>query len=244
MAIEDFKHLIEVQSLERSIKEQLDGISEQDARVNHIVKQREIFSNETNLLSSDFKEKTAQLSSLENDLASAESKFEKTNDHIPLARNEAEANALQKELDSLAPLIEKLQDEILESLEESETIEASIKEKKVFLEGSAVSLEKIQAEAEKVKLEHKLAIKSLEERVTLLLDQTGENHRAAYLISCQNHKFNNPLCFIIGGSCSVCRFTLNQMQANEIEKGMITESCPGCGRLMSPLSAKNFKTLS
>ncbi|MFT6068516.1 MAG: putative nucleic acid-binding Zn-ribbon protein [Bacteriovoracaceae bacterium] len=240
MAIEDFKHLIEAQSLEKTIKEHLDGISEQVNRVLHIEKQREIFSNETNLLTSELKEKTTIVASLENDLASAESKLEKTNEHIPLARNENEANALQTEVDTLTPRIELLQNQILGILEEIESLESTIKEKEEFLTGSAKSLKLISDEAEKEKSSHQEAIKSLEQRVSSLLEQAGENHRTAYLLSCQTHKFNNPLCFVSTGSCSVCRYTLNQMQANEIEKGIATESCPGCGRLLTPLSAKTL----
>lgn len=240
MAIEDFKHLIEAQSLEKTIKEQLDGISEQDGRVLHIEKQREIFSKETNLLTSELKDKNILMSTLEKDLASAESKFEKTNEHIPLARNENEANALQKELDSLAPKIELLQNQILDLLEEVENLETLISEKEDFLQGSAKSLEAIKEEAIKEKNLHQSKIDSLEERVRLLMEQTGENHRTAYRLSCERHKYNNPLSFVISGSCSVCRYTLNQMQADEIEKGGITESCPGCGRLLTPLSAKTL----
>lgn len=240
MAIEDFKHLIEVQSLEKTIKEHLDGLEEQVNRVNHIEKQREIFSNETAELKSQLKEKTTIVSNHEKELASAEAKFEKTNEHIPLARNENEANALQKELDSLTPKIESLQNEILEFLEELESLEETISEKEEFLNGSAKSLELIKVEAEKESLAHKNSIKSLEERVSSLLEQANDNHKVAYEISCKKHKFNNPLCFVVGGSCSICRFTLNQMQSDEVEKGDITESCPGCGRLLTPLSAKNL----
>ncbi len=240
MAIEDFKHLIEAQSLEKTIKEHLDGISEQVNRVLHIEKQREIFSKETNLLSSELKEKMTLVAGLENDLASAESKLEKTNEHIPLARNENEANALQTEVDTLTPKIELLQNQILEILEETEVLEEAIKEKEEFLAGSAKSLELISNEADKEKLAHQSKIDSLEQRVSSLLEQADENHRMAYLLSCKTHKFNHPLCFVSTGSCSVCRYTLNQMQANDIEKGFATESCPGCGRLLTPLSAKTL----
>jgi predicted nucleic acid-binding Zn-ribbon protein len=240
MAIDDFKHLIEAQSLERSIKEHLTSISEQESRVKHIVKQREIFSKETEELTSVLDGKNLLLNKFEKDLASADSKLEKTMEHIPLARNENETTALQNEVDSLTPRIESLQDDILNLIEECELLEVSIKEKVVFLEGSAKSLEEISVEADKTKFKHQSEIEVLEERVNVLFNQVHDNYKTAYLISCETHKFNNPLCFVTGGACSVCRFTLNQMQADEIEKGGITESCHGCGRLLTPLSAKNL----
>jgi predicted nucleic acid-binding Zn-ribbon protein len=239
MAIVYFKHLIEAQSLEKTIKEHLDGISEQNNRVLHIEKHRAIISNETDQLSSELKEKTTLMSNSEKDLASAESKLVKTNEHIPLARNENEANALQTEVDTLTPKIEELENKILENLEEIEVIEAAINEKKEFLSGSAKSLSLISKEADSEKTKHQKQIDSLEGRVELLMEQAGQNHRTAYTLSCERHKFNNPLSFITGGCCSVCRYTINQMQADEIEKGGINESCPGCGRLLTPLSARN-----
>jgi len=240
MAIEDFKHLIEAQSLEKKMKEHLDATREQVSRVKHIEKQREINSSAKIDLESQLSEKSTELSKKEKDLFDSEAKAEKTNEHIPLARNEQETNALQKELDVLNPKIEKLQEEILELMEVTEELCNQISEKDEFLKGSLLSLEKIKKDSEIEIHNEEEKIKVLEERVSSLLSQTGENYRTAYLLSNEKHKFNNPLCFVSNSACHICRYTLNQMQATEIEKGEVTESCPGCGRLITPLSAKTL----
>lgn len=240
MAIDDFKHLIEAQSLEKKMKEHLDAIEEQKNRVKHIENQRELASNNKEELESHLAKKTELLNSSEKKLFEAEAKFEKTKEHIPLARNEQEANALQSEIETLEPLIEKLQEEILELMEEVEITSGEIKEKEEFLAGSLTSLEKIKDESDlEIKAEND-NVQVLQERVDSLLDQADSVHKTAYLLSNEKHRFNNPLCFVDNSACHVCRFTLNQMQANEIEKGTVTESCPGCGRLLTPLSAKTL----
>ncbi len=240
MAIEDFKHLIEAQSLEKKIKEHLDAIEEQVSRVKHIEKQREISANAKSDLESELNDKTAKLSTKEKDLFESEAKAEKTNEHIPLARNEQETNALQKELDVLIPKIENLQEEILELMQTIEDLGEQVAEKEEFLKGSLISLEKIKGDSENEINSEEEKIKVLEERVDSLLSQSGEIYKTGFLLSNEKHRFNNPLCFVSNSACHVCRYTLNQMQASEIEKGVVTESCPGCGRLITPLSAKTL----
>ena len=240
MAIEDFKHLIEAQSLEKKMKEHLDAIEEQINRVKHIETQRELATTSKEELDSYLRDKTDQLNKFEKELFDAEEKVKKTNEHIPLARNEQEANALQNELETLNPLIEKLQDEILQLMDENETTTSEVKVKEEFLEGSLNSLNLIKADS-KVEVEKENSnISVLQERVDSLLDQANAVYKSAYQVSNDSHRYNNPLCFVDNSACHVCRYTLNQVQAQEIEKGTVTESCPGCGRLLTPLSAKTL----
>lgn len=240
MAIENFKHLIEAQSLEKKMREHLDAIDEQKNRISHLKGLRTQASVLKEEIENLKKELADDLAKKEKELFDAESKVEKTNEHIPLARNEQEANALQKELESLNPLIEELQEKILELMDEIENLESQLNEKNEFLKGSQNTLKEISNEVEAEIQKEQSHIDSLEERVSSLLDQAGEVHKTAYLLSNEKHKFNDPLCFVESSACHVCRFTLNQMQANEIEKGEVTESCPGCGRLLTPLSAKTL----
>lgn len=240
MAIEDFKHLIEAQSLEKTIKVHMDLIEEQKNRVKHIENVRAQASSAKDEFQEIVNKKTQSLNNLEKDLFSAEGKVKKSNEHIPLARNEQEANALQNELETLNPLIEQLQEDILMLMDEVESIQAELDEKKEFLEGSLKSLKAISSEADLEVVKENETIVSLKERVDALLEQTSSVHKNSYLLSNETHRYNNPLCFVTANACHVCRFTLNQVQAVEIEKGVVTESCPGCGRLLTPLSAKTI----
>lgn len=240
MAIEDFKHLIEAQSLEKQINTHLEEISAQIKRVQHVEKLRDQALQSANEFREGLKIKSDHLASLEKKLFDAEAKILKTNNNIPLARNEQETSALENELKLLSPLIEELQEEMLELMDEIELIEKSILEKGEFVEGSSISIDEITSESNSIISDEKTKISSLEERVISLLDQACHNYKTAYLLSNEKHQFKNPLCFVLQDACHVCRYVLNQMQAREIEKGAVTESCPGCGRLITPLSAKTI----
>jgi predicted nucleic acid-binding Zn-ribbon protein len=238
MNIEDFRSLIEIQSLERKVKEHLDKIDSHHDRVTHLKKIRVNKEQESSEKAATLENLKKDISSNEKELYEAEKKISKSKENLEIAANEQQVNAIQKELDTLVPVVEELELATLESLEQSELLQIEVDELSEFLKGSKETLEEITIEVKNdVEAENK-EIENYNFRSENLLSTLDKQVQTAFISVNKKYKFKDPLCFADSDSCNKCHYGIPRQLLGEIERGNIVEYCPNCGRIIAPISAK------
>ena len=239
MPFEEFASLLEVQSLEKQIKKHLDLIDEHKNRIVFLNKNRNLKIEDAKELEEEIKQKHQKLSEQEKELFDLQTKLEKSKEHIPLATSEQQVKALEKEIETLSPKTEELETQTLELMEKIEEEELKLTELQEFIQGSEEGIQEIQKEVDQDVQKEELEIARYEERTKLLLEKLPSHYIEVFEQAQSKHRFNSPLTFMTTTSCQTCRYQIDNVSRNNIEKGVSVELCPGCGRLLTPLSARS-----
>ncbi|MBT3583753.1 MAG: hypothetical protein HN509_02510 [Halobacteriovoraceae bacterium] len=240
MAVEDFKNLIEVQSLEKIIKSHLDIIEGERNRLVHLEGQRQIRQDQNSELTDKISQANSRLSELENGLADKEKNLARSQSHVENAKTEQEVVALEKEISSLTPEIDQFQNSILEYMEEVEANNSVVDQNLEFINGLNETLLEIQAEVDQKVSEEDQQVAILKERIENLFGQTDSNFIDCYNSINKKFLYNSPLAFARDKKCSVCQFTITEVLEKSLENGQQLELCPGCSRLLTPMTASNL----
>ncbi len=239
MSLQDFSSLVQVQSLENKIHEHIIKIEGHENRVNFIEKQRQTRQNELENLENQLLENRKIIADDEKSLFKLESELEKTKFHLDQVTSQQQADALEKEITTLGPKAEGLEEQILENMEKQEDIITKQDSCQEFLNGSASTLEEIKTEVKAdCDLENK-EIGKYQDRINLLLDECPGDYKSLFVSINKRFKYKSPVTSISDGHCTSCRFAINGVQKATVEKGNSIELCSGCGRLLAPFAAFN-----
>ena len=239
MSHEHYKDLIQAQSLDNEIFKHLEVIKGNNQRVEFIEKQRKDKQDDLQSTKERLSDLQHKNSELEKELAEVEGKIAKSNEHIALATTSQQADAINKELETLKPKASELEDTLLQLIDEMDNSSQSIEEYEKFLKGSQETLEEIKKEVETSNKSEEEEIKKLEERIKNLLSLVPTNFKDAFLESQKEHRFHNPIAFIQDRCCNQCRFAIDITIQESVQHGNNPERCPSCSRLVLPLSATN-----
>jgi len=239
MEAEDFRTLIEIQSLDNQEANHNKNIESENKRITDIEEKR---SNEEIKLSqfkSDLNSCKKELALKETELFKIESNLEKTSKHATMVTSNDQAKAIEKELDDLGEKKGQLEEKILILFEKQEDLESSIKDSGEFLKGSLESLDEIKKEvANNIESENK-QISSLQDRVSSLQSLVPNTLNDLFQASNKHYRFNNPIAFIDKGYCTQCHYATNITKEKDVDLMTSFESCEGCGRLFAPQAAKS-----
>jgi len=239
MSLQDFSSLVQVQSLENKIHDHLKKIEGHENRITFLNKQRDTKKNELEKLEISLAENKKIISEDEKNLFKYESDLEKTKSHISQATSQQQADALEKELSTLNPKIEELEEKILINLDEQESIIEKQNVCTKFIDGSVETLEEIKKEVKAdCEIENK-EIAKYQERIALLFEECPDNYKSLFLNLNKKFKYKSPVTSVNNGHCNSCRFAVTSVQKSAVETGNNIELCSSCGRLFAPFSAFN-----
>lgn len=240
MSLDSFKSLMEVQSLDKKIGIHLDHIREHEKRVTFLNSNREKKNNEKDQLTSKLNDQSSDIACLEKDLFKFENEIERAKVHLLNASTNNQVLLLEKEISNLSPRAEKLEEEILQKMDDNEDIEKEIEKITTFIDGSKSTLTEIKQEVEKDCQKEALEISRYQDRIDLLLEPLDDKYKKPFIDLNKKFRFNSPLAMIVGGACSSCRFQVTGVQKEQVEQGRVLEFCAGCNRLLTPYNAKGL----
>ncbi len=232
--MEHFRVFIEAQSLLKKIAQHRDHIEEHQKRIQFVEKNRE--------KRKEIKEENQQqvismgkdISSLEKELFSKEKDLSRANENLHKVTSESQVKALENEIHKLTPLIEELQEEILEKLGRCEEIESEISKAEQFLEGSQVTLVELEEEVSLDIEKEEAKIKNYSQRIDFLLEGLESNNRESFLQTQKSAKDGQVIAFLNNRKCSRCRFEASSSQVAEVENARNIEFCQSCSRILIP----------
>lgn len=232
--MEHYKILIELQGHIKSISSHRANIKSQNSRLELVNKQRMLRESSKNELIEKKSLLHNQNISNEKELFEKEHELEKVNGHLSMVSNEIQEKALEKEISTLTPLIDSLQEKVLENMESIESIDQEILDCENFIKGSLDSLEELQSEVNSEIEKENQQIKNYQSRAKLLLDSLESAQKSLFLSVKKSAKDEIVVTFLQGNKCSRCRFEAPSTQISDIENGRSLELCTGCGRILIP----------
>jgi len=238
MNAENFRTLLEIQSLENLVAKHNKTIASETSRITLIEEERSSKETKECLLKKQLEQCKHTASTAEKKLFDYEKSLEKTNEHALLVTSQGQAQAIQKELLKLGEEKNKLEDEILSFIEQQEQLESEIQACQNYLQGSLETLKEIQEEVDKKIFSEKKSIAGLEKRIKSLDEQAPSALKSLFSEANKNYRYRNPIAFLEKGYCNQCHYAANKIKEKAVDLLTSVETCEGCGRLLAPQTAK------
>jgi len=228
---EEINRLMELQTVDRQLQELEQSLSSIAGRVDQL--RIEIQTNQTELdrLSEQDKEISASRKKSERELAEGEVRIRNKRMRLTLVRNDKELQALTHEVESLKETNQRLEGEVLASMEGADTRTARIKELTEAIAKGRVDLnaaeKEIANEVEELKGNIAKARKARE--------KVAENVEPSLLSRYQmifSRRGGVAVALAKGGTCQGCRMRLPPQLYNEIQKHLQIHFCPNCQRVL------------
>lgn len=238
MFLPSFRHLIEIEALKKQNHLNMVQISSENKRICDLEERRTKTCKQIEDLI--LQEKNLNLPDILEKLSVQEARFKKLNAQLSLAVTEKEQVAFESQILLAKNEKEKIEADYFIQLEHSEAILQEIEDNKTFLEGSKKSLEDIKQEVEKNISREQKIIDDRNLRIQSLINLIEPSLKSLYLDLENKFKPKRPVSFLIDKKCSECHMQADSTLKSSLEEGRSVETCPACGRLLIPETAKIY----
>jgi len=228
---EEISRLMDLQVIDRQLQELELSLTSIAGRVDQIRDETTKNQSELDRLSEQDKEISTARKKAERELAEGEVRIRNKRMRLTLVRNDKELQALTHEVDTLKETNQRLESEILISMEGADTRTARIKELTEAIAKGRVELtaaeKEIAAQVEEFKGEIAKHRKARE--------KIAENIEPSLLARYQmifSRRGGVAVTMAKGGTCQGCRMRLPPQLYNEIQKHLQIHFCPNCQRIL------------
>ena len=228
---EEINRLMDLQTIDRQLQELEQSLSSIAGRVDQLRGENQSNQVELDRLTEQDKEITAARKKAERELAEGEVRIRNKRMRLTLVRNDKELQALTHEIESLKETNQRLESELLTSMEGGDSRTARIKELTEALAKGRTDLtaaeKEIAAEVE--------ALKSSIGKTRKAREKIAENVDANLLARYQmifSRRAGVAVAVAKGGTCQGCRMRLPPQLYNEIQKHLQIHFCPNCQRVL------------
>jgi uncharacterized protein len=228
---EEINRLMELQTVDRQLQGLEQSLSSIAGRVEQL--RTEIQTNQAELdrLSEQDKEITASRKKSERELAEGEVRIRNKRMRLTLVRNDKELQALTHEVESLKETNQRLEGEVLASMEGADARTARIKELTDAIAKGRVDLNAAEKEiADEVE-----ELKGNIAKTRKAREKIAENVEPSLLSRYQmifSRRGGVAVALAKGGTCQGCRMRLPPQLYNEIQKLQQIHFCPNCQRVL------------
>jgi uncharacterized protein len=228
---EEITRLMDLQIIDRQLQELEQSLSSIAGRVDQLRVENQNNQAELDRLSDQDKTITAARKKAERELAEGEVRIRNKRMRLTLVRNDKELQALTHEIESLKETNQRLETELLLSMEGADVRTARIKELTEAIAKGRVDLtaaeKEIAAEVEELKgniAKHRKAREKVAENI-----DPGLLSRYQMIFS---RRAGVAVALAKGGTCQGCRMRLPPQLYNEIQKHLQIHFCPNCQRVL------------
>ncbi len=238
MFLASFRHLIEIEALKIQNENDSQKIANENRRISDLLSLREKREKELKFL--DEENRNLKLTEKQLEIESLEQKIKRMQSQMDLVTSEKEQHALESQLSLLQTEKNQKEEVYFNNLERQEAIEEEKKDINSFLEGSLSTLAEIKKDVEVEIKKYQdiingrlLRIQSLEELLDISL-------KKFYLELENKFKPKRPVAYLIDRKCTQCHMQVDSVFKASLEEGRSFETCPNCGRLLIPETAKIY----
>jgi predicted nucleic acid-binding Zn-ribbon protein len=222
---------MDLQVIDRQLNELEQSLNSIAGRVDQLRDENQRNQAEFDRLTEEEKTIVAARKKSERELAEGEVRIRNKRMRLTLIRNDKELQALTHEIDSLKETNQRLEGELLVSLEGADTRTARIKEL-----GEAIAKGRTDlVAAEKEIAEQVEELKSNIAKHRRSREKVAENIEANLLARYQmifRRRAGVAVAVAKGGTCQGCRMRLPPQLYNEIQKHLQIHFCPNCQRVL------------
>ncbi|MGC2445701.1 zinc ribbon domain-containing protein [Candidatus Binatus sp.] len=228
---EEINRLMDLQVIDRQLKELEQSLTSIAGRVDQLRDENKSHQTELDRLTEQDKTITAARKKAERELAEGEVRIRNKRMRLTLVRNDKELQALTHEVESLKETNQRLETELLTSMEGADARTARIKELTEALAKGKVDLTAAEREiaAEVEELKGNIA------KTRKAREKVAENVDAGLLSRYQmifSRRAGVAVAKATGGTCQGCRMRLPPQLYNEIQKHLQIHFCPNCQRVL------------
>jgi uncharacterized protein len=228
---EEINRLMDLQVIDRQLQELEQSLSSIAGRVDQLRDENQKNQAELDRVSDQDKEITAARKKNERELAEGEVRIRNKRMRLTLVRNDKELQALTHEIESLKETNQRLESELLTSMEGGDSRTARIKELTEALAKGRTDLtaaeKEIAAEVEELKSSIGKTRKAREK----IAENVDANLLARYQMIF-SRRAGVAVAVAKGGTCQGCRMRLPPQLYNEIQKHLQIHFCPNCQRVL------------
>ncbi len=228
---EEITRLMDLQIIDRQLQELEQSLSSIAGRVDQLRVENQNNQTELDRLTDQDKTITSTRKKAERELAEGEVRIRNKRMRLTLVRNDKELQALTHEIESLKETNQRLETELLMSMEGADVRTARIKElTEVIAKGrvdQTAAEKEIAAEVEELKgniAKHRKAREKVAENI-----DAGLLSRYQMIFS---RRAGVAVAKAVGGTCQGCRMRLPPQLYNEIQKHLQIHFCPNCQRVL------------
>lgn len=228
---EEINRLMELQTIDRQLQELQQSLSSIAGRVDQLRDQVQTNQAELDRLTEQDKEIATGRKKAERELAEGEVRIRNKRMRLTLVRNDKELQALTHEVESLKETNQRLEGEVLASMEGAEARTARIKELTEAIAKGRVDLTAAQKEIADEVEELKGSIAKTRRARDKVAADVEPNLLARYQMIF-SRRGGVAVTLAKGGTCQGCRMRLPPQLYNEIQKLQQIHFCPNCQRVL------------
>ena len=228
---EEINRLMELQTIDRQLQELQQSLASIAGRVDQLRDQLQTNQTELDRLTDQDKEISASRKKAERELAEGEVRIRNKRMRLTLVRNDKELQALTHEVESLKETNQRLEGEVLASMEGADARTARISELTEAIAKGRVDLAAAQKEiADEVETLKGSIAKTRKARDKVAAD-VEPNLLSRYQMIF-SRRGGVAVALAKGGTCQGCRMRLPPQLYNEIQKLRQIHFCPNCQRVL------------
>ncbi len=228
---EDINRLMELQTIDRQLMELEQSLSSIAGRVDLLREQTQTNQKELDRLTEQDAEIIATRKKAERELAEGEVRIRNKRMRLTLIRNEKELQALSHEIETLKDTNQRVESELMATLEGADVRTARMKE---LTEAIATGRVELTAAEKEIAAEVEALKASINER-RRSREQVAGNVEPNLLSRYQmifSRRAGVAVALAKGGTCQGCRMRLPPQLYNEIQKHLAIHFCPNCQRVL------------
>jgi predicted nucleic acid-binding Zn-ribbon protein len=228
---EEINRLMELQTIDRQLQELQQSLSSIAGRVDQLRDQLQTNQAELDRLTEQDKEIATNRKKAERELAEGEVRIRNKRMRLTLVRNDKELQALTHEVESLKETNQRLEGEVLASMEGADARTARIKELTEAIAKGRVDLTAAQKEIADEVEELKGSIAKTRKARDKVAADVEPNLLSRYQMIF-SRRGGVAVTLAKGGTCQGCRMRLPPQLYNEIQKLRQIHFCPNCQRVL------------
>lgn len=233
---EDFRILKEVCGLHQKADELSKAVDVEQSRISKIETLRIEANKDLADATQSLVENSKNLLNVENKTEDLNKKILQGEQALNNATSEKQLSSSQMQLNSFKSELDNFENEAFNLLEISEELQERIDEKNNFLNGSEKTLKDISIEVQQNIDPMMSEIEVIRKRIDNLGSQLPEQTKTRLYKLIDKKLMHGPLTKIQDGSCFICRYEVNSINRDKIDKNLALLSCSSCSRLFIPNS--------
>jgi uncharacterized protein len=228
---EEIAQLMALQSIDRQLQELGQSLSSVAGRVEQLRGEIETSEAELERLSEEDKQAAAARRVLERELADGEAQIRNKRMRLNLVRNDKELQALGHEVEALKENNQRLEGEVLASMQAAEPRGPRIQELTELIESKRAELKaaekEIAAEVEELKLSIQRQRVERDRAASLVENALLQRYEMIF-----SRRGGVAVAVAKSGTCQGCRMRLPPQLYNEVQKHLQIHFCPNCQRIL------------
>ncbi len=228
---EEIKRLMDLQILDRRVKELEESLNTIAGRVSQLREQTAKYETELERLTCEDQEAAAARKKLERELAEGEARLRNKRMRQNMVRNEKELQALTHEVESLKENNQRIEAELLAIMETAEPRAAKIKELTTTLDAARAEVatvdQEVAGQVEETKNELSRSRREREKLAGTINPQLLRRYDMIF-----SRRQGLAVVTAKAGTCQGCMRRLPPQLYNEIQKHSQVQFCPSCQRIL------------